>query len=40
MILYNAALADTETDNHWVPTVHLPDGDRVPGVRGGQPGAA
>jgi uncharacterized repeat protein (TIGR01451 family) len=26
MILYNAALADTETDNHWLPTVHLPDG--------------
>jgi hypothetical protein len=26
MILYNAALADTETDNHWLPTVHLADG--------------
>jgi hypothetical protein len=26
MILYNPALADTETDNHWVPTVHLADG--------------
>jgi Subtilase family/Fibronectin type-III domain len=26
MILYNPALADVETDNHWVPTVHLADG--------------
>lgn len=26
MVLYNATLADTETDNHWLPTVHLPDG--------------
>ena len=26
MILYNGTLADTETDNHWVPTVHLADG--------------
>jgi hypothetical protein len=26
MILYNPALADTETDNHWLPAVHLPDG--------------
>ncbi|MCU1371574.1 MAG: peptidase and in kexin sedolisin [Ilumatobacteraceae bacterium] len=26
MILYNPTLADTETDNHWVPTVHLADG--------------
>jgi hypothetical protein len=26
MVLYNAALADVETDNHWVPTVHLADG--------------
>ncbi len=26
MILYNAVLQDTETDNHWIPTVHLPDG--------------
>ena len=26
MILYNGALADTETDNHWLPTVHLADG--------------
>ncbi len=26
MILYNPSLADVETDNHWVPTVHLADG--------------
>ncbi len=26
MVLYNATLADTETDNHWLPTVHLADG--------------
>lgn len=26
MVLYNPALADIETDSHWVPTIHLPDG--------------
>jgi hypothetical protein len=26
MVLYNPTLADTETDNHWLPTVHLADG--------------
>jgi Subtilase family/Fibronectin type-III domain/PA domain len=26
MILYNPALADVETDNHWLPSVHLADG--------------
>ncbi len=26
MILYNPALADVETDNHFLPTVHLADG--------------
>ncbi len=26
MVLYNPALQDVETDNHWVPTVHLADG--------------
>jgi uncharacterized repeat protein (TIGR01451 family) len=26
MILYNFTLADTETDNHWLPAVHLADG--------------
>ena len=26
MILYNPVLADTETDNHWLPAVHVADG--------------
>ncbi|MPZ61422.1 MAG: S8 family serine peptidase [Propionibacteriales bacterium] len=26
MILYNPELMDVETDNHWLPTVHLADG--------------
>jgi subtilisin family serine protease len=26
MILYNATLADVETDNHFLPTIHLADG--------------
>jgi hypothetical protein len=26
MILYNPTLADVETDNHWLPAVHLADG--------------
>ncbi|MEO5901845.1 MAG: S8 family serine peptidase, partial [Ilumatobacteraceae bacterium] len=26
MILYNATLADTETDNHFLPAIHLADG--------------
>ncbi|MFV0460946.1 MAG: S8 family serine peptidase [Actinomycetales bacterium] len=26
MILYNPGLADVETDNHWLPTVHVADG--------------
>ena len=26
MVLYNAALQDVETDNHWVPTIHVADG--------------
>jgi hypothetical protein len=26
MVLYNPTLADVETDNHWLPTVHLADG--------------
>lgn len=26
MVLFNSPLADTETDNHWLPTVHLADG--------------
>ncbi|WP_227423308.1 S8 family serine peptidase [Pengzhenrongella sicca] len=26
MVLYNPTLADTETDSHWLPVVHLADG--------------
>jgi len=26
MVLYNPTLADTETDTHWLPTVHLAEG--------------
>ncbi|MGH3646046.1 MAG: S8 family serine peptidase [Micromonosporaceae bacterium] len=26
MVLYNPTLADVETDNHWLPAVHLADG--------------
>jgi hypothetical protein len=26
MILYNPSLADVETDNHWLPAIHLADG--------------
>ncbi len=29
MVLYNATLADVETDNHWLPTVHLADGTQL-----------
>ncbi len=29
MILYNPSLADTETDNHWLPAVHLADGTEL-----------
>lgn len=29
MILYNPTLQDTETDNHWLPTVHLADGTKL-----------
>lgn len=25
MVLFNPTLADVETDNHWLPTIHLPD---------------
>jgi hypothetical protein len=29
MILYNPTLQDIETDNHWLPTVHLADGAKA-----------
>lgn len=37
MILYNPALADTETDNHWLPTVHLADGTEFLAFFNGHP---
>ena len=30
MILYNGVLQDTETDNHWLPVVHLPEPGGLP----------
>ncbi len=38
MILYNPTLADVETDNHWLPTVHLADGTAFLAFAGGPPG--
>lgn len=35
MILYNPTLQDIETDNHWLPAVHLPDGEIVSILDGG-----
>ena len=29
MILYNPTLADMETDNHWLPTIHVADGTEL-----------
>ena len=39
MVLFNAALADTETDNHWLPTVHLADGTAFKAFLTAHPGA-
>jgi hypothetical protein len=39
MILFNAVLADTETDNHWLPTVHLADGTAFVAYLAANPGA-
>ncbi len=39
MILYNPALADIETDNHWLPTVHLADGTDFLAFMNANPGA-
>ena len=39
MILYNPALADVETDNHWLPTVHLADGTDFVAFMAANPGA-
>jgi hypothetical protein len=39
MILYNPTLADIETDNHWLPTVHLADGTAFVAFMTANPGA-
>jgi len=41
MILINAVLSDTETDNHWLPTVHLeqPEGAALLAFLAANPGA-
>ena len=39
MILYNPSLADVETDNHWLPTVHLADGTAFKAFVVGHPGS-
>jgi subtilisin family serine protease len=38
MILYNQPLADTETDNHFLPAVHLADGTAFLAFVNGHPG--
>ena len=37
MVLYNPTLADTETDNHFLPTVHLADGTALLAYVGAHP---
>ena len=39
MILYNASLADVETDNHWLPAIHLADGTAFKAFMIAHPGA-
>lgn len=39
MILYNPTLADVETDNHWLPTVHLANGSAFLAFLAASPGA-
>jgi hypothetical protein len=39
MVLYNPTLADVETDNHWLPTVHLADGTDLVAFLNANPGA-
>jgi subtilisin family serine protease len=39
MILYNPSLADTETDNHWLPAIHLADGTAFKAFMLAHPGA-
>lgn len=38
MVLYNPVLQDVETDNHWLPTVHLPDDTEFLGFMGSHTG--
>ena len=38
MILYNPTLADVETDNHFLPTVHVADGTDLLAFLGGHSG--
>ncbi|HET8657558.1 MAG TPA: S8 family serine peptidase, partial [Micromonosporaceae bacterium] len=38
MILYNPVLQDVETDNHWLPTVHLADDTEFLGFMGSHTG--
>ncbi|EAQ00230.1 serine protease, subtilase family protein [Janibacter sp. HTCC2649] len=39
MVLYNPSLADVETDNHWLPAVHLADGTQLLAFLAANPGA-
>lgn len=39
MILYNLPLADVETDNHFLPAIHLPDGTAFLAFLAANPGA-
>lgn len=39
MVLFNPALADVETDNHWLPTIHLPDGTAFKAFLTANPGS-
>jgi hypothetical protein len=39
MILYNPTLADVETDNHWLPAVHLADGTAFKAFLTAHPGS-
>ncbi|GAA1772717.1 S8 family serine peptidase [Luedemannella helvata] len=39
MVLYNPTLADVETDNHWLPAVHLAEGTQLKAFLAAHPGA-
>ena len=39
MVLYNPTLADVETDNHWLPTVHLANGTAFKAFLTAHPGS-